>query len=377
MIWRLFPRVLGIKHMTTRVFILLFAMIFFASSALAQNQAQLSEKMRASLELGDMEAALTSADALYALTVEQNDLAAAGSASFARAKILASINRHVDAGDAYRNCADHYASQNAMGQSLNCKYEAAYSYLDGGKKGTALNELRDNLKELERIGQEESGLAVKVYILLAREILPPKLEDRVDSQADRKRSVDYADKALSALDKMGKTESELYASALFIKGVALEDAKKYDEAVPVYENAIEIYKKLPNRDKAFLDNAITRLNIAKNGKDRIKRPGNSVTVADKAGNDVILTIKKKKKIRTPRVDRKKMVDGARVRALITLNEDGSVANIGILESTPEKDYGEAFTKAVSTWKFTAPAGVSLSDIPPFVYGLTFSVYRRN
>jgi TonB family protein len=362
--------------LANRIFILIFVVIFFNSVALAQNQTELSSKMRAALEQGDMDAALLSADALYALTVEQNDLAAAGSTAFARAKILASLNRHVDAGDAYKDCADHYAAQNAMGQSLNCKYEAAYSYLDGGKKGTALNELRDNLKELEKIGQGQSGLAVKVYILLAREVLPSKIEDRVDSQADRKRSVGYADKALSALDKMGKTESELYASALFMKGVALEDAKKYEEAVPVYENAIKIYKKLPNRDEAFLGNALTRLSIAKNGEDRIKRPGNSVTVTDKAGNDVLLTIRKKKKIRTPRVDRKKMVDGARVRALITLNDDGSVANIGILESMPEKDYGEAFTKAVSTWKFTAPEGVLLRDIPPFVYGLTFSVKRR-
>lgn len=360
-----------------RIYTSLFTPIFLfcAEVACAQSQAELSSQVESALQRDDLAAALLASGKLYEMHIAENNIEGAGRTAYSRAKILEARSENLEAGSAYKLCAEHFKDLNALAQSLNCKYDSGLAYLSGGKKGTAIDILKATAKDLEEIGQAKSGLAAKVYLTLAEEILPPKLDHKRAANRTRNSSAKYANLAMSALDALGENSSELYASALLIKGRALEDSEKYDQAALAYTEAVDLYESLPNGSPDILENIRSRASIAMS-QSKGGKSDNTLDVLDNDGNKITLTVDKKRKVHFPRIDRNKLVDGARVKALITLEADGKVETIEILESYPEEEFGAAFEKAARKWIFNPPDGVSASEIPPFEYGMNFYVQRR-
>lgn len=349
--------------------------VMLGGTAFAQSKADLTSQMQIALKSGQADVAMEKAIALYTLALKDNDNKTAGQAAYTQGKIHEMKFFAKDAAEAFERCYEHYRTENALAQALSCQQDAGLNYIKAGKKGTGVTLLKDTVKTLETIGQEKSGLAGLVYLNLSKEVLPPKLKRRDGAEKARKDSVKYSDKALAAFEANGQQRSKYYASALFAKGLALEDQKKYEAATDAFQQAVDLYKTLPDKDADVLKNAKARLNIVKHGAGQ-KSNDNIHTVRDVTGKKIDLIIKRKKRVKSPKVNKNQMVDGARVKAEITLNNDGSVATIKIIESTPNAAFGEAFAKAVKTWTFTPPEGIQAEDIPPFKFGSTFSVYRR-
>lgn len=154
----------------------------------------------------------------------------------------------------------------------------------------------------------------------------------------------------------------------------MEDSEKFEEAAKTYFKAINLYKDLPNRSDDVLKNMRSRLSIAAFGANG-ETQRNTLNVDTRDGEKVTLEILRKRSVKHPRINKNQRVDGARVRAKITLSKNGTVERIDILESMPSQDFSDAFRKAVSTWSFIPPDGVLPEDIPPFEYGMVFYIKR--
>ena len=343
-------------------------------NAAAESQDSLRASLEQALTGNDLGAALVISADLYDAALAENDAAGAGAAAYSRAEILTAENTPDEAAKAYELCEDHYQSIGAAAQSLQCAFKAATAFQSASRPGTGLDKLQAVARELEAIGQERSGFAVGVYLALAEATLPRKL-DRLDgAPSKRRRVIDYCENAMTALEAVGQTESELYASALLLKAEAQEDLKEYAPAQATYEAFIALYQSLPNHSEETLENAYNRYHIV---GFEIEGSSNTITVADKDGGEITLTIQKKRKVRSPRVDGNKLADGAHANARITLAADGRVDTIEILTSEPNPKYGEALRQGVKHWRFIPPDSVSAADIPPFEYGIVFYMTRRN
>ncbi|OUS44560.1 hypothetical protein BE221DRAFT_200970 [Ostreococcus tauri] len=139
---------------------LIGAVSFFALPASAQSQESLRAELQAALTGNDLDAALDLADRLYNTARAENDAAGAGAAAYSRAEILTAQNAHEDAARAYEQCEDQYRAISAAAQSLQCALRAATSLQSAGKPGNGLDKLQDVARELEDIGQDQSGFAV-------------------------------------------------------------------------------------------------------------------------------------------------------------------------------------------------------------------------
>ena len=365
--------------MTLRIFTFLAILLFSFEIAAAQNKNDISLEMQSALENNDLETALSKANTLYELTAAQNDFSGAGKAAFSRAKIQAGLNNDLEAAKSYALCNDNYGKVNALAQSIHCQFESGKAYLAAGRPGLGKKTIENTEKSLRKIGQEQSGMAALVYLKLSELSLPPKLDNTSIARAKRSKSIKYSEKALIALNANGQGKSETYLFTLIAKGIALEDSEEYEKAAKTFEAAIRLHKEVPNAPKNILKNAKIHLSISEfNSKKskQAKKDEKTIEVLDKSGNEIILKIKRKKRVNFPKINKNQLVDGAQVKAIITLAEDGSVTNIQITESAPKKAFGVAFTKAVKTWKFTAPESYSGLDIPPFEYVMVFYVNRR-
>jgi TonB family protein len=355
---------------------LMGAGFLLAVPASAQSQETLRADLQAALTGKDLDTALDLAGRLYDTALAEQDKAGAGAAAYSRAEILTARNAHEDAAKSYEQCEDQYREVGAAAQSLQCALRAATSLQSAGKPGNGLDKLQAVARELESIGQDRSGFAVGVYMALAQATLPPKFHRLDGARGKREKTIAYTDKAMQALDAIGQAESEHYASALMLKGEAQEDLHEYAAAAATYESFLKLYPTLPNASDEVYDTALNRYRIARSELD--DGDADTVTVAGKDGEEIVLTIERKRKVRTPRAGKEtRLADGASVEALITLQADGHVKDIEILSSVPNEDYGEAFRKGVSQWRFTPPEGMTGEDVPPFEYGMVFYVTRRN
>lgn len=356
---------------------LILALSLFLIPALthAQNAPDLSQKMQNALQNNNTEAALEYADALYTLNKSMTDYSGAGQAAFSKGKILDYSRKSLLAGRAYDDCTRAYEKIEAAAQALQCQYLSAQSYISAGKSGTALERLEDTAKKLETLDQGKSHLAANVYLTLAREILPSKLRRLRGASSKRKDSIEYADLAMQGFEAAGQKKSLSYGTALYIKGNAQEDLEKYHEAKESYAAAINVFETLKDFPKSDLKNAKTRLSIVKKLADD-ENGDETLNVKDATGNKITLLIQKKHKVKFPRINRNQLVDGAQVRALITLKKEGTVDKIEIIESTPDPAFGKAFKKAVKKWEFLPEEGIPTNNIPPFEYGMVFFITRR-
>lgn len=353
------------------VFTLFFLLVQAAS---AQTGEALQAELQRALKQGDADVALSTANTLYEMSDANNDHKYASFAAYAKASILEQSKQHLDAAKAYEACSHHYAEMNSAAQSIQCEYKSGLAFLAGFKNGQAMDSLKSAAKRLEDIGQSKSGIASQVYLSLAEETLPAKLEDSRQARVKRKAAADYAQKSLIALAATGQAKSDNYASALFLKGLALEDSKEFEGAVQAYEAAVKLYTSMPDHSEEVLNNVKTRLSIAKFGLKGGKK-ADTIDVTDINGREVTLEFKKKKSVKFPRINKNQMVDGARASIEISLTEDGSVASVKILESTPSKEFGEALEKAAKKWVFITSEGETPKDIPPFEYSMVFWVNR--
>lgn len=341
--------------------------------SLAQDGSDLRQKMQSALQAGQNETALDIAETLYEQSVDQKDLQMAGYAAYAKAQILELQNDAGGAAEAYEDCAIYYGKAKAVAQSLQCQYQSALAYNSIGKTASAIELLKEAGEELDAVGQEKSELAANVYLLLSKLVLPSKL-DRF-GVAKRKSARTYAEKAMVAFKALGQENSQNYVSALYYKGLALEDDEQFEAAASSYKQAMDIYAKIVGDSDETYDNlsARYRVTVASTYDDDRDE---MVPVEDVNGNTFELEIKKKRKIKFPRINRSQLVDGAWVAAKITLSAEGGVSEIKIVESEPSVEFGEAFVKSVKKWKFSLPENVSGEDILPFDYRVTFYVTRR-
>lgn len=361
--------------MLIRILFVISVFSVFTVASWGEGTADLSERLQLELEASDFESALVTAEKLYERRLIEQDFSAAGAAAFTRAFLLSAQNKPLEAAEAYDKCDAHYAYLESFPQSLQCKYKAGTSYSLAGKKGIGIDRLKDTARELEKIDQHLSGFAATVYLSLAGEILPPKF-DRLDGAVtERRAAIDYCEKAMTALSSVGQEQSKYYASALVLKGRALEDLKDFKAAVPVYAQVSELYSKLPDATDLMRRQAQARLSIALS-EAGLEDKSNVVSVIDTQGNEYHLKPIKKKQVRYPKINRNQKVDGAYVEAVISLHDNGDVSKIEVLESVPDEKFGEAFEKAVSKWSFELPEGVLGSDIQPFEYGMMFYLKRR-
>lgn len=357
-----------------RIFALLIALILLAGSAWAQTAYDLTSKLQIALEENNPDLALEISKDLYEISNDNNDHQSAGFSAYVTAGILEKRSDPLAAAKAYDQCRRHYDKINSPAQAIQCQYKSALAFLVGHKKGKAIDALKSSAKNLEKINQDKSALASQVYLTLSNETLPAKTDRSRGAQSKRLEVAEYANRSLLALRATGQDESENYVSALFIKGLALEDAEKFDEAVESYSKAIILYQVLPNHSDEALRNIQSRLSIAKFGMEGGSEE-DTVHVSLRNGENITLKIKRTKPVKYPKINRNQMVDGARVRAKIQLSESGEVNHIEILESMPSKEFGDAFLKAVRKWEFSAPEGVKADEIPPFEYSMVFYVRR--
>ena len=346
----------------------------FAGSICAQSIEELDSDLKAALTKNDRTTAIVVSEKLFDLAHSSGEMETAGRAAFAQASVFESLAQHSDAAEAYENCADSYEEAGSIAQSLQCKYMSGKAWLAGGKRGQGLKTLIATSEALKRIGQEKSMMAADVYLTLSKEALPSKLEKRAHTK--RRNVIEYAELSIAALTANGKDKSKLAGAAFFNKGMALEDDEAFKDAVMAYENALEIFRMLPGDNSQIVESAATRLSIAKAMSKGLKRRSNVISVDDAAGNSVELSIKRKRDVVVPRIDRNRVVDGARATVTISLDSDGSVKSVDITESYPNPEFGEALKKAVLTWKFTPPDGIAAENIPPFEYKSTFFVSRN-
>lgn len=353
---------------------LLISCLTLSFAPLAYAQSSQSD-MTAAIERGDHDTALKIATSLYDSSMENKDHTGAGHAAYAKAQIFGLKNMPEKSAKAYKSCAEHYGKNQNAAQSLQCRYQSGLTYYTMGKLGTSRDILKQAAKELESIGQENSGLAAKVYLTLSKATLPGKFDHSKKAANSRLETVKYVEKGLIALKATGQNKTHLYSSALFLKGLTLEDAEKFSEATQNYKMAMDLSKIIPSTPEEFTKKVSTRYSIAKSYGKKGKTD-KTIKTKDIHGNKVELKIKQKRNIQIPKINKNQLYDGAHVNALITLSDDGSVKNIDILESTPDAKYGESFTKSVKKWEFIPPEGVSGEDIVPFEYRITFSVKRR-
>lgn len=356
-------------------FFLVFTIFFVLThGASAQTPNDLQVQLQQALKQGDADVALKTANTLYQLSDSNDDHKFASFAAYAKASVLEQQKEYIEAAQAYGDCSHHYAKINSAAQSIQCEYKSSLAFLAGYKSGQALEALKSAAKRLEDIGQEKSGIASQVYLTLAEETLPAKFEDNRSARVKRKAAAEYAQKSLISLEATGQANSEDYVSALFLKGLALEDSQEFEEAVQTYAAAVKLYSSMSDRSDEVLNNVKTRLSIA---KSELKGGKNSklIDVTDINGRKVSLVFSKKKNVKFPRVNKNQMVDGARASVEISLAEDGSVNSVKVLETTPSKEFGEALEKAAKKWVFVTSDGETPKDILPFTYNMVFWVKR--
>lgn len=352
------------------------AATLFAASASGQSQDEIRADLQAALTGNDLPGALEISGRLYDAALAESDASGAGAAAYSRAEILTAQNSHEDAAKAYEQCEAQYRNVNAAAQSLQCALRAATALQSAGKPGNGLDKLQDVARELESIGQDQSGFAVGVYMALAQATLPPKFHRLDGARSKRERTIAYTEKTMRALEAIGQSESEHYASALMLKGEAQEDMKDYEGAAASYKAFLELYPTLPNASDEVYENAVNRYHISQFQLDEDE--DNTLTITGKDGEEIVLIVESKREVRAPHEGKEtRLADGASVEARITLKADGRVDNIEILSSEPNEDYGEAFEKGVKHWRFIPPEGMSGLDVPPFEYSMIFYVTRRN
>jgi TonB family protein len=357
-----------------RIITLSIALSLLADFASAQNIDDMRVRLQDALQHNKTDLALEIASDLYEVSDGSNDHQTAGFSAYVKAGLFEQNSDPLAAAKAYDECHKHYDEIDSAAQAIQCQYKSALAFLAGHKNGQAVDTLKSTAESLEKIGQEKSALASQVYLTLATETLPAKVDGSRGAKRKRLGAVEYADKSLLALTASGQSSSEDYVSALFTKGLALEDAEEFDAAVETYAKAIALYTSRPNHSDDVLRNMRSRHSIAKFGTEDDTETDTLVVHLDN-GEDISLRIEKSKKVKYPRINNNQMVDGARVRAKIQLSEGGDVDQIQILESMPSKEFGEAFKKAVRKWKFLPPEEYKAEDIPPFEYTMIFYVQR--
>lgn len=351
-----------------------FGIGLLAGAVSAQSLDDIRTDLQDALNRNDASAAQDLATSLYEAALAAGDASAAGAAAYTRGEILIVLNEQRDAAEAYERCAEHYRSVGAVAEKLRCAHKAGTTYLSSGRPGKGLDMLQAAAGELEALGQHQTGLAATIYLSLADATLPSKLDrEGLGGGAKRRDVIQYSESAMDALEAIGHQKSELYASALYLKAEAYEQMKENDQAALAYKAFIDLYGSLPDHSEDVLANAITRYNVVRVAG---KEDDDTLAVVDGSGEEIILTIDRRRRVRFPRVDGNKLVDGARVQAEITLQADGRPAMINILSSYPDAAFGEAFERGVKHWRFIPPDGVSPEDIPPFEYGMVFHVHRR-
>ena len=236
--------------------------------------------------------------------------------------------------------------------------------------------MKDIVKALKKIDQDQSAFAGRVYLSLAQETLPNKMDFDRAAQKERRKAADYAESAIIAMEASGLTQTADLPAAYFMRGMALEDAKDYTPAAEAYAKALALYRAYPNADAKELTTVRTRLGIARaagqNSKARDK-----ITVRDADGKRITLRIKRRAKIKSPKVDGNRRVDGARAIVRITLGPDAKPAQIDIVQSDPAPEFGEAMRQAMLTWSFEPEQeGLAPEQVPPFEYRMSFSIARR-
>ena len=347
---------------------------FAIAAASAESLDDIRADLQDALNRNDAVAAQALADTLYEVAMAKADIAAAGAAAFTRGEILLALNNDGEAAQAYELCAQHYRSIGSAAEELQCAHKAGTTYLSSGRPGKGLDMLEAAAKELEDLGQHRSGLAASIYLSLADATMPSKLDrEGLGAGAKRRDVIDYSDSAMEALKAIGHHRSEMYATALYMKAEALEQMEDRDQAAMAYKAFIDLYQTLPDHSEDVLANAVTRYNIVRFAN---RDDDNTLVVSDHQGEEITLTIDRRRRIRFPRIDGNKVVDGARVSAEITLGEDGRPKLINILSSYPDEAFGDAFRKGAEHWRFMPPDGISPEDIPPFEYGMVFYVHRR-
>ena len=351
---------------------LVCAAALLTGNAAAESQESLRASLQEALTANDLDAALELSADLYDAALAETDASGAGAAAYSRAEILTAQESHDDSA-AYALCEDHYQSVSAAAQSLQCAFKAATALQSAGRPGTGLDKLQAVENELKAIGQERSGFAVGVYLALAEATLPSEFDREVGARSKRNRVIAYTEEA-ATLEAIGKADSHYFTSALLMKAEALDHLKDYEKSVTTYETFLELYEALPNHSNDVLQNAYERYNIA---RLETKDDPNTLKVTGKNDEEIILTVQKKRKVRTPKLNGNQVIDGAYADALITLDADGGVETIEILASEPDPKYGEALRKGVKHWRFIPPEGVSGAVIPPFEYGMVFYVTRRD
>lgn len=349
-----------------------FLMTDFAA---AQQPSDNVEALQTALRQNQTDLALELANRLYETSDDKDDHPTAGFSAYVIAGLLEQKDEFVEAAKAYDDCSEHYNLSNSQAQSIQCKYRSGLAYLSGYQRGRAIDAFKSAANSLEAIGQDRSALASQVYLTLSTEVLPPKLDRGRGANRLRLSAVEYADKSMSAMAATGQDHTENHALALYAKGMALEDSETFEGSAQAYADAISIYSALPEHSAEILRNMRTRHSIASFGaNDDDER--DTIDVLHNSGQTVTLEIDKTRHVRNPRLHGNQMVDGAQVRAIISLAADGTVDQIEIVESIPSDDFGDAFKDAVSKWVFSSPDGMSSADIPPFEYSMIFYVKRR-
>lgn len=316
------------------------------------------------LEAGDLEAAFEIAEKNLEATTTGSEKQ--GIAAFQAARIGEAVNKPLKAGEYYDLCADVCKALGQMPQSSDCGYRAGMAYQAGGRPGKARSTLEKALNELAKSGNGESPAVVTISLALAETYVPNRFDRSAAAANSRRRAIRYAQKALSVLQQMGQENSILMAEAYLLEARMYDQLFEEKDAEKSYLKASEIFEDAGPDYKDRVEDIALRI-LAMNGADK-DDSRLQVTLDD--GREVEFKIKKRRAIRHPR-STGFLSDGAKVKLEITLDDDGSVANVEILESVPDDSYGESAARAISTWKLIPTDGTDMSGIPPFLYEITY------
>ncbi|MEL6688374.1 MAG: hypothetical protein AAFP97_12240, partial [Pseudomonadota bacterium] len=234
-----------------------------ASPTLAQDLTAQTRALQAALQENDIAKAKTLAASLQTASLDAQEYTVAGYAAFVQGGLLDSEKAYADAANAYEDCYEAYDAAGSAAQAIQCHYKSGQAYVAARQSGNAVSSLKKTARMLEDIGQDKSALASQVYLTLAEQIRPQKLERSPKARSERRQSATYAGKAIAAMEASGMTEGAELPAAYFVKGLAHEDAKDYEEAVAAYEMAVSLYEAYPNVTQDELRTIRSRLSIAR------------------------------------------------------------------------------------------------------------------
>ena len=337
----------------------------------------LEAEFKTHLDAKNTTRALEIAERLFAIASEAPaDHAASGRYARAVAQLNAIKARKAQAADWYLKCADGFerAQQNEQIR-IECLWSAGTGYGDAYEYEKAKETFKRLIHSLEgKPSNETNGYISLSYVMLAQLHEPRMTAKKNVYRLKQKQYLNFAERAIQAVEAEGQTGAFVHALALYELAKAQELMKNKDLAASYYEEVVRISSAVGAEASALQTSAATRLAFV--GGEPLKKK-KTVEVETVSGETITLKIISRKSVKLPKPKGTQAVnERAYARLQISLQADGKVDSVEVIQSGPDEYPGIALSESVKQWRFEGPESVALDELPPFELGYVFGVVRR-